>query len=195
VALKALSEQLKTIDDEVCVRFEFDGNLLTVHCDAKIYPMQAAGSSWPQQYSVRAGALKSLPKRLMSWRIQFSVWNEVLTIGNRGYRLAQGSDVGISPSTGQVPSRLTATDVLSQVQVLRTRSAQWDEILSKLNPTNDPAVQELLLEIRGPNLFVPHVGLGVIEHGCEEVLALSPRADSLAALREAVRRQNPFVRD
>lgn len=99
-----------------------------------------------------------------------------------------------SPPTRQVPPRISATEVLSRVRVLRNANALWDVILSELNPTGDPEVQQLLIEIRGPHMFVPHVGLGVIEDGCERALALSPTADALTALREATGRQDPFVR-
>jgi hypothetical protein len=155
--------------------------------------MPAEGSPWTQRYSVRAGALRSLPKRLMKYHIMFSVWEALLTIGNRAYKLAVGIDVGAPPR--QFPSRLSATELLSRVGVLRSADAQWDEILSKLNPTGDPEVHQLLTEIRGPHMFVPHLGLSVIEDGCKRVLSLSPEADALAALREATRSQAPFVRD
>ena len=92
------------------------------------------------------------------------------------------------------PPRLSAADVLSHLKVLREKNAQWDAILSDLNPTDDAEVQRLLLEIRGPHLFVPHVGLSVIEEGCRKVLAVSPNPDALDALRAAVHKQEPFVR-
>ncbi|MGO8732470.1 MAG: hypothetical protein ACLQVM_06740 [Terriglobia bacterium] len=100
------------------------------------------------------------------------------------------------PSTlaKEIPSRLSATDLLSRVQVLRNGNAQWDEILSEMNPSDDPEIQRLLIEIRGPHMFVPHVALGVIEDGCKRALVLCPKADALAALREATRSQDPFVR-
>ena len=93
----------------------------------------------------------------------------------------------------QVPSRLTAADILSRVQALRKADAQWDVIWSELNPNGDPEIQRLLVQIRGPHMFVPHLGLSVIEDGCKRVLSISPNADALAALREAVRSQQPFV--
>ena len=99
-----------------------------------------------------------------------------------------------SAPTRQVPSRLSATELLSRVQVLRDGNAQWDAILSELNPTGDTDVQQLLIEIRGPDMFAPGLGLGVIEDGCKQALALTPNADALAALREAIRSQEPFVR-
>ena len=99
-----------------------------------------------------------------------------------------------SAPTGQVPSRLSAREVLSRVQFLRDANAQWDAIWLQLNPSADAEVQQLLVEIRGPHMFAPHLGLGVIEDGCKRALALSAKADALAALREATRSQDPFVR-
>lgn len=93
VALKALGDQLKTVDDEAPVTFGFDGNVLTISCAGNVSPMPAEGSPWTKRYSVRARALRDLPKRLMSSNIQFSVWESVLTIGNRAYRLASTIDV------------------------------------------------------------------------------------------------------
>ena len=84
--------------------------------------------------------------------------------------------------------------MLSRLQHLRDRNARWDAIWSALNPTDDAEIQRLLIKVRGPHMFVPHLGLSVIEDGCRQVLAVSPNADALTALREAVRRQDPFVR-
>jgi hypothetical protein len=39
-------------------------------------------------------------------------------------------------------------------------------------------------------MFAPHVGLNVIEEGCKKALAVSPNADALQALREAIRSQD-----
>jgi hypothetical protein len=108
-------------------------------------------------------------------------------------RLTASTHPRSSAPARKVPSRLSATEVLSRVQVLRDGNAQWDEILSELNPTGDRDVQQLLMAIRGPHMFGPHLGLGVIEDGCKRVLALSANADALDALREAARRQEPFV--
>jgi hypothetical protein len=96
-------------------------------------------------------------------------------------------------STRESPSRLSAAEMLSRVQRLRDGNAQWDAIWSALNPADEGEVQRLLVEIRGPHMFAPHLGLCVIEDGCKRALALSPNADALAALREAIRSQEPFV--
>jgi hypothetical protein len=89
---------------------------------------------------------------------------------------------------------MSAAEMLSRLQPLRDRNAQWDVILPQLNPNNDPEVQRLLVDIRGPHLFAPHLGLSVIEEGCKRVLSVSPKADALDALRQATRGQEPFVR-
>jgi hypothetical protein len=94
----------------------------------------------------------------------------------------------------QVAERMSAAEMLSRLQPLRDRNAQWDVILPQLNPNNDPEVQRLLVDIRGPHLFAPHLGLSVIEEGCKRVLSVSPKADALDALRQATRGQEPFVR-
>jgi hypothetical protein len=96
--------------------------------------------------------------------------------------------------TKSVQSKLSAAELLCLVHRLRDQNVQWDVIWSAVNPTNDAEVQRLLVEIRGPHMFAPHLGLSVIEDGCRRVLASSPNADALAALREAIRRQDPFVR-
>jgi len=96
--------------------------------------------------------------------------------------------------TGQVGEKMPAAEMLSRVQALHNKNTQWDAILSELNPTNDSEVQRLLTEIRGPNMFAPHLGLSVIEDGCKRVLAASPNSNALDALRQAIRSQDPFVR-
>jgi len=91
------------------------------------------------------------------------------------------------------PSKLNAGEMLSRVQALRAKDAQWDLILPDLNPTNDPEVQRLLNSIRGPHMFAPQVGLNVIEEGCKRALSVSPNADALQALYEAIRSQETIT--
>ena len=90
--------------------------------------------------------------------------------------------------------RMSAAEMLSHLQLLRGRNAQWDVIMADLNPDQDAEVQRLLSEIRGPHLFVPHVGLSLMEEACKRILAVSPNADALEVLRQATRSQEPFVR-
>jgi hypothetical protein len=91
------------------------------------------------------------------------------------------------------PSRLSAAEMLDRARSLQEAGGQWGAVFEQLNPQNDPDVQKLLVEIRGPHLFAPHLGLGVIENGCRKALADSPGADGLAALQAATRSAEPFV--
>jgi hypothetical protein len=103
----------------------------------------------------------------------------------------------IIASEGRLPAEvgriLSAKELLARVQALRKADAQWDAIWASLNPTDDEEVQRLLVEIRGPHMFAPHLGLNVIEDGGKRALASSPGADALDVLRQAIRSQQPFV--
>lgn len=55
---------------------------------------------------------------------------------------------------------------LQVVQRLQAGKAQWPQIMAELNPKNDHKTQQLLLELRGPHMFVPHVALNLIENAC-----------------------------
>jgi hypothetical protein len=90
---------------------------------------------------------------------------------------------------------MTAAEALDRVRQLQQAGADWPEIWQTLNPDGDPEAQRLLVELRGPHLFAPHVGLNVLEEGCRRALASDPDADRLAALRAALKGGEPFVRD
>lgn len=98
------------------------------------------------------------------------------------------------PFAAQVGERMSAAEMIPRLHLLRDSNAQWDAIFSELNPTDDPELQRLLTEIRGPHMFAPHVGISVIEDGCKRVLSVSPKADAVDALRQAIHSQEPFVR-
>jgi hypothetical protein len=83
------------------------------------------------------------------------------------------------------PARLTAQEMLSCLEDLRQAESPWDVIWARLNPSGDEEVQRLLVELRGPHLFAPHLALGAIEVGCRRALAEAPEADALAALQWA----------
>jgi hypothetical protein len=74
---------------------------------------------------------------------------------------------------------------------LRARNAQWGEIIAAMNPSGDSKALQLLTEIRGPHMFVPHTALGVIEAGCR---AVKPQASAVEALEAALRGMNKVVR-
>jgi hypothetical protein len=94
----------------------------------------------------------------------------------------------------QVGLSMSAVEMLSRIQALHKSNAQWNAIFSELNPTHDSEVQQLLTEIRGPNMFAPHVGLSVIEDGCKRALAVSPNSNAVDSLRQAIGSQDSFVR-
>lgn len=91
-------------------------------------------------------------------------------------------------------SRLSAADMLTSCRELRRENASWETIFARLNPSGDRKTQELLIRIRGPHMFAPHLGLRVIETGCESALGGSESADAIAALQEAIRQAEPFTR-
>jgi hypothetical protein len=87
-----VGEQLTGLDDEALIKFEFNGTVLTICCGGKVSPMPADGPAWKQSYSVRAGTLRQLPKRL-SEPVEISVWDALLRVGNRAYKVAFATDV------------------------------------------------------------------------------------------------------
>jgi hypothetical protein len=84
------------------------------------------------------------------------------------------------------PSRLSVADMLVRVRELRARTGQWPEIWSVLNPSGDPTVQQMLIDLRNDGLqFAPSDGLRRIELACEE-LAATPNADAAAVLKKVL---------
>jgi hypothetical protein len=73
----------------------------------------------------------------------------------------------------------SAAELMKRVQELQSRNAQWPQIQESLG------VSEILMSIRGPHLFAPHVALNVIRHGCEVALRKNPGAGWWHALNEA----------
>lgn len=82
LALKTLADQLGNVDDDTAVTIQFDGSVLTFRCAEKTIPMVADGLAWTVLYSIRAGALRRLPKRLMRERVEVSIWDSTLRIGH-----------------------------------------------------------------------------------------------------------------
>jgi len=60
IAIKALAEQLATVDDNTPVTVWFDGSVLTIRCAEKVCAMPADGHAWTEPYLIRAGALTQL---------------------------------------------------------------------------------------------------------------------------------------
>jgi hypothetical protein len=92
-----------------------------------------------------------------------------------------------APAGSRQESVQTAAGLRRKVGELRAGNAGWPEIWAALNPDGDALTQELLMEIRGPHLFAPHVALNVIEDGCRRALRRDAGASRVAALRAALR--------
>jgi hypothetical protein len=93
-----------------------------------------------------------------------------------------------------LPQQMSAAEVLQKVVILQQTSAQWPEIWQSLNPDCNREAERLLVELRGPHLLAPHVGLNVLEDGCRRALAANPNADRFAALQSSLKTGDPFVR-
>ena len=93
----------------------------------------------------------------------------------------------------RVDSR-SAGDLLARVRRLQQAAAGWPEIVSVVNPRDDRVVADLLMRLRGPHQFAPHVAFNALEDACERVMAANLRASDVDALREAVRRTDSVTR-
>jgi len=94
-----------------------------------------------------------------------------------------------------LPARSDIAGLLDDVLDLRNRGALWPEILGTLNPTDDPRLRTLLLELRGPHVFTPHIALNILEHVCLEAKQRSPsasRRDLLEAARLSMDKVTQF---
>lgn len=94
VALKTLRAILATARDEDTMEFGFDGAVLTMKCAGEVVALPAEGSSWPERLAIPARNLQNLPKRLMSERLEVSVFEGRLNIGRNRYNGV--SAVGVS---------------------------------------------------------------------------------------------------
>jgi hypothetical protein len=89
---------------------------------------------------------------------------------------------------------MSVAQVVGRVKELQAANAQWPEIWQALNPGGNPQVQDLLVELRGPHMFAPHVALNMLEEGCLRVMVVDSNADLVAALRATLKSGDPFVR-
>lgn len=84
-----------------------------------------------------------------------------------------------------------ASSVLATIHFLRQRNADWALIYSTLNPMGDPEIQQLLVYLRGPHIFTPHVALNVLEEAANQV---SPGANLTQILKAAIDSHQDFSR-
>jgi hypothetical protein len=121
---------------------------------------------------------------------------EAPNVAPEGRTRGSMSAADLFPGLGQATRRaagMSAAEVLRKVAELQKAGAGWPEIWTALNPDGEAEAQRLLVELRGPHLFAPHVGLNVLEDGCRRALAADPHADRLAALRAALKSGRPIT--
>ncbi|MFO0788776.1 MAG: hypothetical protein U0805_04915 [Pirellulales bacterium] len=90
LAIKELSEVLKSLQPTALVTFAFEGSTLSIDGGRRII-VQAEGAAWKQTHAVRAADLTTLPKRLMHDQIEVAAYNGRLKIGNHSYPVAEAA--------------------------------------------------------------------------------------------------------
>jgi hypothetical protein len=65
--------------------FSFDGEVLKIRCGEELIAAAGNGKPWHCRYSLKAGQLRELPKRLNSQRVGFAEWKGKFTISNWAY--------------------------------------------------------------------------------------------------------------
>ena len=80
---------------------------------------------------------------------------------------------------------LASANFLPVIRGLQKTNAQWPEIMRTLNPRNDQKLSQLLIDLRGPHMFVPHTALNIIEAAARSTLKKNPRASMRHVLGEA----------
>jgi len=87
IAAKKLRGHAKFAESTELVSFEFDGEVLRIKTPGEFIAIPAQGTSWDQAYFLRLSQLDFLPKRIMRVPVSLSIWEGMLTIGNRGFQL------------------------------------------------------------------------------------------------------------
>ena len=85
LALRSLAEILASSSDDQEVLFCFDGRSLSITCGDKDVIIGAEGTAWSSGFVIPAKNLRELPKRLMSPKIDVSIWNQRIHIDRLRY--------------------------------------------------------------------------------------------------------------
>jgi hypothetical protein len=93
LALKTLATQLAALEDDAPLLFCFREGIMRIHCPRAVIAMPAEGRSWSQSYSVTAGSLRRLPKRLTQCGVEISIWDSSLQIANMQYNGARAIEI------------------------------------------------------------------------------------------------------
>lgn len=85
LALGHLKEILSNADDAGSVNLSFDGSILVISCCGQVLAMAAKGEAWPSAYTIPAGSLRCLPRRIMQPVVAVSIFQDRLWIGRTRY--------------------------------------------------------------------------------------------------------------
>jgi hypothetical protein len=85
LALNNLAERLSALPDDANVVFSFDGSVFSIRCDGQLIVLAGRGAPWTVTFSVLAGKLRRLPRRLMHENIEISIWESRISIANWTY--------------------------------------------------------------------------------------------------------------
>jgi hypothetical protein len=85
LALKSLARHLTKVEDNEPVEVSFDGKVLSFRVAGNVVVLAAVGSPWTSSFSLPAGKLRRLPKRLMNAHVDVSVWRSWLNIDRWRY--------------------------------------------------------------------------------------------------------------
>ena len=69
-----------------------------IRCADNLIALPAQGQGWPMSYSLRAGDLHRLPKRLRA-TVEFAAWDTAFMIGNYRYNNVTTLDLLEDPNT------------------------------------------------------------------------------------------------
>lgn len=83
--MTSLAEIIAMVEDPTPVVFAFDGSVMTIRCVGRVVAVAGEGEPWPQRFSVEAGRLRTLPKRLRGYTIEVSIRRSRLQIGSSVY--------------------------------------------------------------------------------------------------------------
>lgn len=85
LALRSLARYLTNIEDTELLEVAFDGDVLSFRLPGNQIVLAAKGAPWKSRFSIPAGKLRRLPKRIMSEYVEVSVWRSRLNIGRHSY--------------------------------------------------------------------------------------------------------------
>lgn len=90
LALNSLSEIISEVDDLEPIEFTFDGTVLKIVCSGRVVVTPGKGKPWSSIFTIAAGALRTLPKRLMRDPLVVSCWKGRLQLDRNFYDGLEG---------------------------------------------------------------------------------------------------------